>query len=282
MPNDHSQRLPLIPDHHDEETYRGYLSRLSQANGLGPVFWPLIGSLKATSQTLEQVAGWTGIERERLAARGSLVDHGGVHRVRLGASLLDRSHIHLCTRQICPSCMAEERPVPCSWDLRGYTVCTRHGDALLRRCDECGETLKWSTTPGVACVCGKPFGAMSSRFSGQMLARHSSHLEQAVRVSLGLIPRDARRPSLEDLLAIRDVYNHITNRSASELVALRARLAASSMGGSSGWRSAAVTGKSFGHPPARPGASRLPRRMAYLGLPQRREVAKAPVATAQE
>lgn len=217
------QRLPLIPDLHDRESLRGYLSRLAAANFMQPEVHPIIGNLRTVSELLNTVSIWSGIDEQVLTERTTMTVRGAARQIRIGCCLLEPSQVLLSTRQICPECIAEGRPVPCSWDLKDLTACPRHGTKLLRKCDSCALSLTWSCAPEDRCACGKPFSEMASGLDSLMAMRHSSLLDRAVDIALGLADRDARVPSIDELLNARRTYRKVAFQSPQELAAHNAR-----------------------------------------------------------
>ena len=220
------QRLPLIPDLHDRESLRGYLSRLAAANFIESEVHPIIGNLRTVSELLNTVSIWSGIDEQVLAERTTMTVRGAARQVRIGSCLLEPSQILLSTRQICPICIAEGRRVPCSWDLKDLTVCATHGDKLLRKCDRCSQPLTWSATPEDRCACGKPFSEMVSRFESVLAVRHSRLLDRALDIALGLAEDDASVPSIRELLNARLIYRKIAFQGLQELAARSVRASA--------------------------------------------------------
>lgn len=183
MPETLAPSLPIVPTLPDGESFRSFIGRLADANLIQRSFRPFMSGLRATTEALAQASSWASLDPEILARRISAIEIEGQSRIRLGSSLLAPGRVHQEGRQVCPQCMAEGPAAPCVWDLKGYTVCYRHGVQLVHRCDGCDHRLSWHSTPRDRCRCGKLFADMPSLPGEQCESKTSARLARAVEAS---------------------------------------------------------------------------------------------------
>lgn len=151
-------RLPLG----DDESLRGYVVRLSEANRCDGKLTALRPALHAVSRSLAHIERLSGVEAATLGARVALTtmsERGD--RYRLGRTQMHRGGIWGARRTVCPQCVRERMPTSCLWELRVYDTCCRHGCLLVSACGGCTRPLTWRSSPSSFCAhCGRAFGAM--------------------------------------------------------------------------------------------------------------------------
>lgn len=143
-----------------DESPRGFLTRLSEANGYSvDALLGLIPGMRV--QRLS--AGWDYSQLSPVLGALCHLPPGFGYRVPnkqarelgqlLGAPLHTR-HLGLYKARICPSCLDDLGYVPAAWDLKAYIACPVHGCSMIKLCDTCGVRIKYSR-PGVSvCRCG--------------------------------------------------------------------------------------------------------------------------------
>lgn len=149
-------RLLIRPEHVQSESLRGYVSRVSSRNGVSPQLKPMLTSLQATTDAIEEIATLTGCSDSLLRAHGSRGQIGpdGHSGVLFGSCTISIARIRTHRRMICPMCLAKNGISTCCWELRDYDVCHEHGCYLVGRCNGCDRFLSWSSTSSDSCSCG--------------------------------------------------------------------------------------------------------------------------------
>lgn len=149
-------RLLVRPEHVENESLRGYVSRVSSRNGVSPQLKPMLASLQDTTEAIQEIATLTGCSESVLKEHGSLrrvhnVEHAGV---LFGSCTLSSDQVWVQRRMVCPQCLANSDVSICCWELRDYDVCHEHGCYLVGRCSGCRRVLKWARTTSKECSCG--------------------------------------------------------------------------------------------------------------------------------
>lgn len=217
MPETLAPSLPIVPMLPEGESFRSFIGRLADANLIQRSFRPFMSGLRATTEALAQASSWASLDPDILARRISAIEIDGQPRIRLGSSLLAPGRVHQEGRQVCPQCMAEGPAAPCVWDLKGYTVCFRHGVQLVQRCDGCDHRLTWHSTPRERCRCGKPFADMLSLPGKHRESKISARLARAVDVSLAQEVGGESGLAVGAVLIGHDVFSHhLLERMAQE------------------------------------------------------------------
>lgn len=141
-------RFVIRPLAEPDESLRGYLLRLAQANGHPGAGW-IIGELWGTEKAgalgasqiamLERLAGLAAAD---VAALGSV--WVGKARARLTAGVeIGRWWIDLRRPKICPMCLKERAVLRPVWDHSYVVACPRHGCEMLAACPRCARPLDW-------------------------------------------------------------------------------------------------------------------------------------------
>lgn len=149
-------RLLIRPKLAENESLRGYVSRISSRNGSSPLLKPMLVSLQATTDAIQEIATLTGCRASVLKARGSLTqDRNEEHRgVLFGSCILSTNQVWEQRRMVCPMCLSKNDVSICCWELRDYDVCHKHGCHLVGRCSGCDRVLSWQRTSRETCSCG--------------------------------------------------------------------------------------------------------------------------------
>jgi len=153
-----------------EESLRGYLLRLSEANGYRNI-----------SALIQAATGWTyrsdsALLREFLTsetavkAMGQMAVGDANHLLRYLAVAIPDGALHMHGRrmdddavldksaQVCPTCLATRPVAHEDWDLTCVTVCSRHLAVLVDTCHGCGAQILWNRSSLVRCgSCGADY-----------------------------------------------------------------------------------------------------------------------------
>lgn len=156
--------LVRTPAPHDTESLRGYVLRVSEANGYdSPLHIMRHAGFTRSEQMsqrlpldkLEPLLGLSGERLEHLSNSGRGI--GVPHPEILGhASKFWYRHRFLrgVDSAFCPQCVAQQGFLDAFWDINLVVACPDHRCALLTGCSVCGKALTW-VRPGIlTCKCG--------------------------------------------------------------------------------------------------------------------------------
>ena len=128
------------------ESFRGYLLRLTAANGFPTVSFVLqsgnIGFVIESSHlyTLSATQIMTTLEPRLRLTKGFLKDHfDGKSSLELTEN--QRKQLYRGYGAICPLCIQERPHIPAIWDNAIHTVCQTHGQPLLDACPNCQSAI---------------------------------------------------------------------------------------------------------------------------------------------
>lgn len=166
-------RLLIRPGHVENESLRGYVSRVSSCNGSSPQLKPMLASLRTTTDAIPEIATLTGCKVSILRKHGTLVQvrNTGSPGMLSANSILSADQVWLQQRMFCPVCLSENGVSSCCWEMRDYDVCHKHGCYLVDRCSGCDRVLSWTNSSWETCFCGvlladiKPAMASTNRRS---------------------------------------------------------------------------------------------------------------------
>lgn len=160
-------RLLVRPEINENESLRGYISRVSRSNGSSLLFKPALASLQATTNALPEIATMTGRRASDLMAHGSLTQlrNDEPPGVLFGSCILSTNRVRMQRRNICPMCLSKDGISISCWELRGYDVCHKHGCYLVDRCSGCDRILSWSNTSSDICLCGLQLADMKTELA---------------------------------------------------------------------------------------------------------------------
>jgi hypothetical protein len=200
--NDHTSvrtRLLIRPELVENESLRGYVSRLSSCNGSSPLLKPMLASLQATTGAIQEIATLTDCSASLLSEHGSLMQgrNAGNSGVLFGNSILSTDQVWMHRRTVCPRCLSRNGVSICCWELRDYDVCHEHGCYLVDRCSGCDRVLSWANTSSEVCSCGVrladikiPMASTNRRLICELIAdaKSASRFDQREIVSDSLTP----------------------------------------------------------------------------------------------
>lgn len=158
--------LPRTPAPSRDESPAGYLIRLAELNGLGPVD---LMSLLGNDQGRSPGVGWNYRDLQRLLGAMQCLPSDFGYRdpcsqERNQASLCGHQlwvrHLDVKCPRICPQCVKDLGYTPSAWDLRSYVACHVHGTLMLKHCVKCKERITNRRKGLLTCSCGADLGGM--------------------------------------------------------------------------------------------------------------------------
>lgn len=140
-------RLRVRLDPHLGESLRGYLLRLTSANGYETTRWlaslePVLMRItqeQVAIEAIERLTGFSDLEPFLLSPFGS--------------NMLP-AHFRATTPRICPACLKERGYYDSVWEIGFACVCPHHGIMLVDACSRCHAPLTWSHLSVTCCSCG--------------------------------------------------------------------------------------------------------------------------------
>jgi len=159
--------LTVRPEHGENESLRGYVSRVSSRNGSSPLLKPMLASLQDTTDAIQEIAMLTGCRDSVLKEHGSYtkVSNDGHSGVLFGRCVLSTNRVRMQQRMFCPICLSKNEISTCCWELRGYDVCHEHRCYLVGRCSSCNRQLSWASTSSEKCSCGVRLADMKTKMA---------------------------------------------------------------------------------------------------------------------
>lgn len=156
------------------ESARGYLLRLSSANGLrNPAM--LRGALKIPNMFYVSAA-----ECGRLldAVGGGKMPPGFAYEatadnrflIEFGSTQIPRIVLNTTKPRVCPECIIARGIAPQLWDIKPYVACHIHGRLLVDACGQCNRHLSWDRRGLIKCVCGADLRSPTQPASPDLVA----------------------------------------------------------------------------------------------------------------
>jgi hypothetical protein len=162
-----STRLLIRPKHANNESLRGYVSRVSNQNGSSPILNTMLKSLKTTTNAIQEICKLTGCSESILKEHGAYTQSldNKPARILFGNCVLSTGQVRVSRRNICPKCIAHKGISFCYWELWDYDVCHVHGCYLVSHCSGCNCLLGWANSISNRCACGVRFGDFDSEIA---------------------------------------------------------------------------------------------------------------------
>lgn len=164
---------------HSNESFNGYLLRLSSANGYRGISEFLRHTVGDASLRALSGVALSQIRRDKIILEqlGRVAVGDPNHLLHWQTEALGTAEatlIHGCRvdddallgsfAQVCPRCLASDGYAHEAWDLATVTVCDKHRERLVDACPDCGHRLTWSRANLFACgKCGADIRLFSSR-----------------------------------------------------------------------------------------------------------------------
>ncbi len=145
------RRPPLLSD----ESLRGYVQRVFDANGVPPIK-PMMHSHTKISEAIDWVVEVTGQSRVTLLGRLSLTQHqkGKEITANFAGQLIPSRWISGDQKRVCPKCFRERPYMRIHWEFKVIKRCAVHACRLVDRCSNCSQKLRWSSGELQYCKCG--------------------------------------------------------------------------------------------------------------------------------
>lgn len=140
--------LQFHPRPEEEESLRGYLFRLTEANFYASPTWfnklePSLKRISSDPDVIDSVA--------RLAGLSSLEQN----YLRYPYGIDDLSMPFLSANgRICPLCVQEKGFLDAMWDVAFVCACPKHEVLLVDSCHSCGAPIRWNRHHMTQCRCG--------------------------------------------------------------------------------------------------------------------------------
>ncbi|MGB7816664.1 MAG: TniQ family protein [Methylotenera sp.] len=206
--------LLRTPKPHALESFRGYLLRLAETNGLSspsPIL-KLAGvnvdRIRCAEQPVEVLSTVTGHDVKSLAHLPlvhpiSNIQQVSGHAVSKGYSIISKP-------KICPCCINEQGFAPAYWDLIAVQGCYKHQQSLISSCPQCNSDLSWIRPGLLTCECG----ADLSKLTGSPMSQEELEFLKIIDAKFnGLV--------LEDTESITGLpFKHLTEISLSTILAI--------------------------------------------------------------
>lgn len=181
-------RLLIRPSLSEGESLRGYVSRLSFANGSSPLLTNVQRSLRAISDAIPQISSLSGCNETILRAHGCITQF---HRnmpscVLFGSAILPLELIWLERKKLCPLCLLSQDISKCYWELKDYDVCHLHGCYLITNCEACGRNLRWGLSVAAKYQCGLLHSQMKAKIASTTRSQLCELIADATIQSISL------------------------------------------------------------------------------------------------
>jgi len=151
--------LPITPRPHQDESYRGYILRLSESNGLGTPATMLRyaglheDEIRLTTHPPEVIAALAACPESTVRKVYPGIKNRSSRTYLAGRSVLGH-HLQTKISRICPECIVDLGYQPAWGDLQAMIVCPTHRRHLITRCPECDSKLSWMRSGLLECRCG--------------------------------------------------------------------------------------------------------------------------------
>ena len=172
------------------ESWRGYLLRLAEENGLAPLIdLRLVGGPeRAVNDVAEAWLGQqyanagvtTVMPRLRRSGPASPRDE-----VRFGSQTIQPAYIRYQRCAVCPRCIASTGAVRATWELAAITVCVDHACWLVDQCPACEKSIKWRRQGVKLCSCGHDLSSIHTENAPSDVVALTAWIEQLVWNDLG-------------------------------------------------------------------------------------------------
>lgn len=160
----HQQVMPLVitPSPRRHESLKGYILRLSEANGY---ITPTImlsaagmnqGEMQSVIPPFEKLAPLCNLTVTELEMLGYRKPKGlkSAKHIRLFKHQLPTYYLSIKSPKICTQCIQETGFIHAFWDLTDAIACPKHQKMLIKKCPECAKSLSWFRPGILTCSCG--------------------------------------------------------------------------------------------------------------------------------
>lgn len=206
--------LLRTPKPHVLESFRGYLLRLAETNGLSSPS-PILklagvteGRMRCAEQPVEVLSMVTGHDVKLLAHLP--LTHPISRIQQVSGHALSKGYSIVTKPKICPCCIKEQGYAPAYWDLIAVQGCYKHQHTLVSVCRVCEAELSWNRPGLLTCECGADLSELTGDPMGQ------EELE-----FLRIIDAKFNGLLLEDSVSIKGLpFKHLTEITLSTILAI--------------------------------------------------------------
>jgi len=196
------------------ESFRGYLLRLAETNGLSSPS-PILklagvteGRMRCAEQPVEVLSLVTGHDI-KLLAHLPLV-HPVTNIQQVSGHAVSKGYSIMTKPKICPCCIKEQGYAPAYWDLIAVQGCYKHQHTLVSVCKVCEAELSWNRPGLLTCECG----ADLSELTGDPMGQEELEFLRIIDAKFnGLILKDS-----ESITGLP--FKHLTEISLSTILAI--------------------------------------------------------------
>lgn len=167
MTSDSRVTLLRRPTPHTDESFRGFMIRVSEENGYVRPLWiyflcGIQGSkyisesafLSSDASFIDKIASLIGLARTHLEKIMLKPIEGMPQTFLVLGQAVPGFAIHMTSLKICPDCLAEYGYVRRIWDIGPFTVCPYHKRLLLDSCPVCKKRILPHRARISVCSCG--------------------------------------------------------------------------------------------------------------------------------
>jgi len=155
-----SRRLLRTPAPQPDESWLGYLLRLTEQNGYDSLRWiPERAGLK-----VDPMQGrWADLWRPgpQLSLLCEMIALSEAELAALCEPLVPNCLVRWKAPKVCPACLREESWCRKAWEVLPFTACPQHGVVLIDQCPRCHCPLTWARKSVSVCRCGEDWRRLS-------------------------------------------------------------------------------------------------------------------------
>lgn len=218
------QPLVATPRHYKFESLKGYILRVSEANGYHTPLMMLSstgmthGEMISIIPPLEKLAPLFDCSITEMSKLGyhKPLGSSSAKRMWLHNHQLPTSYLNIKSPKICIDCILQSGFTDSFWDLKYAIACPKHNKYLLKICPECKKHLSWFRPGLLKCTCGCDL----SHLSGESLNN------QTVLGMLAFMRNQLRRDPLDHNFYSQSLgfpIEHLTTLTLSELLSIIVR-----------------------------------------------------------
>jgi TniQ len=205
-------RLTRHPAPFSTESLIGYALRLSELNGLSSIVSLFRkmgvpeGMITESRIDKEALSALTGHAVRQFEATAILAD--GPH-VRILGHRLKHPEVSVSSAKFCPACAVDKGYIDVHFQLSVMVACPEHRCALLSKCPNCGDSIRWTRRGLLRCQCAQDLSSATLPSIGEseallldIVRRKLLGLRLAENPKLGLPSRDLEGMALYHLIGL--------------------------------------------------------------------------------
>ena len=156
------QPLVATPRHYKFESLKGYILRLSEANGYHTPTIMLSGTGMTNGEMIsiippiENLAPLFNLSIKEICRLGYQRPSGSssAKQIWLHNHLLPTYYLNIKTSKVCTECILESGFIESFWDIKYAIACPKHNRYLIKACPACKKQLSWFRPGLLKCGCG--------------------------------------------------------------------------------------------------------------------------------